>query len=352
MNKKKVMVLFGGPTMEYYAACKAVGNAIDYIDTEKYDVIKVGITQDGKWFLTNASSTEIRDGDAWMARDDNRSASLLPERGTHKLLILNNDNTYENIDIDVAFPIIAGYGGEDGRLQGLFDLADIPYVGSGLFSSAACMDKEITAVFSDLCNLRRPEFTIVHKKDFHKDFDCSKAIPFGYPAFVKPARGGTSVGVARVENDNEFISAMEDSFKYDDKNIIEEEIRGDEIKVAVLGNDNLQYGAICKLTVKPGTINSYEAKQEGYTHKEMPAKLPKALEDEIFKNTEKIYKKLGCKGLARVDFFTNEKGELYFNEINTMPGLGISSLYSRMFEAAGWDFSDLLSQLIETAFTK
>lgn len=353
MEKKKVLLLFGGPSMEYYAACKAVGNLVDYIEDEKFDVKKIGITQQGKWFLTNATSEEIKDGDAWAQKDDNVRAFLLPERDTNSILVLNGDNTFETLPIDVIFSLVVGYGGEDGKLQGLFDLSNIPYVGSGLLASAIGMDKEITRIFADLCNLKQPQCTIIKKEEYIPEkINYEELVPFGYPAFVKPANGGTSVGVSKVTNEKELIDAIEESFKYDNKTLIEQEIAGSEVKVAVLGNETLEFGSLCKITTESGVFNNYEAKQIGQTTKEIPAKFDDSLKQEILRQTESIYHLMGCAGCARVDFFLTEENEIYFNEINTVPGLGKTSIFAKMFEDAGLSYEKMLTKLINTAFEK
>lgn len=353
MEKKKVLLLFGGPSMEYYAACKAVGNLVDYIEEDKFDVLKIGISQEGKWFLTKATANQIKDGDAWIQREDNVPAFLLPERDANSILILNSNNTFEKLPIDVIFSLVVGYGGEDGKLQGLFELSNIPYVGSGLLASAIGMDKEITRIFADLCDLKQPDCTIITKKEYLSGIDEYKTlVPFGYPAFVKPANGGTSVGVSKVTNDEELIDALAESFKYDDKTLIEEEITGSEVKVAVLGNNELEFGSLCKITTESGIFNNYEAKQIGQTTKEIPAKFDDSLKQEILRQTEKIYRLVGCAGFARVDFFLTEENEIYFNEINTVPGLGKTSIFSIMFEDAGLPFGKMLTKLINTAFEK
>lgn len=352
MDRKKVLLLFGGPSMEYYAACKAVGNLVDHIEADKFDVTQIGITQEGKWYLTKATSEEIKDGDSWAAREDNIPAFLLPERDANSILVLNEDKTYSTLPIDVIFSLVVGYGGEDGKLQGLFDLSNIPYVGSGLLASAVGMDKEITRIFADLCGLKQPECVIITKDEYTPDMDPEKLVPFGYPAFVKPANGGTSVGVSKVENESQLRDAMDESFKYDDKTLIEQEISGSEVKVAVLGNDKLEFGSLCKITTESGIFNNYEAKQIGQTTKEIPAQFDESLTQEILRQTEAIYHTMGCAGFARVDFFLNEDNEIYFNEINTVPGLGKSSIFSIMFEDAGLDYSSMLTKLINTAFEK
>lgn len=348
-EKKNVMTIFGGHSMEYYAGCRAFGDAIGNIDREIFNVIKVGITPDGQWLLTDATTEEIKDGDAWLKRSDNRPAFITPIYGNNDLIILEGDK-YTTVHIDIAFPLIAGYGGEDGRIQGLLDLAGIPYVGSGMLASACGLDKEITRMFADLCGLKQPECVILRKTDYRKDHtDLQSFIYFGYPVFVKPANGGTSVGITRACNEKELAAGIEEAFLFDDKILIEQQITGTEIKVAVMGNQQLEFGALCQLEVPEGAINDYETKQTSVSKKTIPAELDQDLAAEFIRQSEQIYKKLDCRGLARVDFFLTKDGQIYFNEINTVPGLGEHSIYSIMFEKTGVGFKEMLTKLIFTA---
>ena len=351
MEKINVAVIFGGHTMEYYAGCKAYSSAIANIDAEKFNVIKVGISPEGEWFLTEATADEIRDGESWLKRSDNKPAFFTPVRNNHALMVLEDDGKFSKVAVDVAFPLIAGYGGEDGRIQGMLDMAEIPYVGSGMVSSACGLDKALTRIFADRCGLKQPECVIVNKKDFDEGkLNFRELIHFDYPVFVKPANGGTSVGVTRAVNEQELIESMKEGFKYDDKNLIEEQITGTEIKVAVLGNDEIEFGAICEIEMPEGAINDYETKQTSISKKTIPAVLDKDVEEKIKEQSAAIYKELNCRGFARIDFFLTHDKELYFNEINTVPGLGEKSIYSIMFNKAGVSFKDLLTKLIYTAF--
>lgn len=348
MSRKNIMVIFGGTGMEYHAGCKAYSDVIENIDTGVFNVIKLGITQQGKWFLTNASSEEIKDGISWTKRTDNIQAFISPGINKKTVTIIK-EGCYHSIPVDVAFPLIAGYGGEDGRLQALLDLADIPYIGSGMISSACGLDKELTRMFADICGLKQPQCVIIHKSDFEKEeLDYDNLIPFEYPVFVKPANGGTSVGVTRATSSEELVKALSEGFKYDDKNLVEEEVRGTEIKVALLGNHDIQVGSLCQIRLPEGSINDYETKQNSVSEKTIPAGIDENITKEIKQQAENIYKKMGCRGFARVDFFLTESGQIYFNEINTIPGLGRKSIYSQMFENAGISYGDMIKKIIAT----
>jgi len=349
MGKKNILTIFGGQGMEYYAGCKAFGDAIGKIDREKFNVIELGITPEGKWLLTNASSDEIKDGKSWIKREDNKEAFITPVYGDHNLTYIDNGE-YKKIHIDAVFPLIAGYGGEDGRIQGMLEISGIPYVGSGMMASACSLDKEMTRIFAEFCELKQPECVILKKEDFENNVDVDKLISFGYPVFVKPANGGTSVGITRVDNKKDLSDAIATAFKYDNKILIEQQIVGTEIKVSILGNKNLTFGALCELELPKGEINDYETKQNSISKKTIPAEIEESLANEFMRQAGAIYHRLGCRGFARVDFFLTADKQIYFNEINTVPGLGENSIYSIMFNKAGVSFKDLLTKLIYTAF--
>ena len=351
MKKKKLLVIFGGRSMEYYAACKSVAGVVDYIDRELFEVLQIGVTYDGEWFLTKATSEEIYDGESWKKRSDNKPAIVSPVRDAGEIIILDGEEVKKE-SIDVIFPLICGYSGEDGRLQGLLDLSNIPYVGSGVAASANSMDKEYTRHFADACGLKQPACVIVHKDNFNID-DVDRQITFGYPVFVKPATGGTSVGVGLASNKEELEKALIESFKFDDKALIEEEIKGTEIKISVLEEEKgLTIGAICEIFIEEGVVNDYETKQTKSSVKKIPAELDPDVEAELIRQAKAVFTELGCKGFARVDFFLTPEKEIVFNEINTVPGLGKGFIYSVMFEKTGMEFTDLLTKLINSAFLK
>ena len=164
--KKKVLILFGGPSMEYYAACKAYAGFIDYVDRDLFDVVQIGITPEGEWLLTDATSEDIFDGEAWMKKEGNKKAIITPIKDEHCIYVFDGDKYYTE-HVDVAFPYVVGYGGEDGRIPGLLDLANIPYVGSGVAASACSIDKELTRLFADACNLKQPECSIISKDEYY-----------------------------------------------------------------------------------------------------------------------------------------------------------------------------------------
>ena len=351
MEKETVLVIFGGHNTEYYASCDSVGGMLDHLDGELFNILKLGVTEEGDWLLTEAASSEIGDGKTWLKRKDNRKAVITPIRGKRAVTVFDGKGKTEEVPVDCVFPLISGYGGEDGTLQGLLELADIPYVGSKVASSACAMDKQLTRIFAQRCGVKQPKCLILYRNDWDKQADSLQdMIGFGFPVFVKPASLGSSVGVSRVDRGEDLRSAVEEAFLYEDKILIEEGILGSEIKVAVLGNEDLDMGAICEITLPEGTVNDYEAKHVHFSSvRKIPAELDQTLEHRVRRQAEDIYRTLDCRGFARVDFFLDKKGELYFNEINTVPGIGEHSIFALMFEKKGIPLREVLTRLIRLA---
>ena len=338
--KKNVLVIFGGDSNEYYVSCKSAADVLENIDNMLFNVFALGITLDGQWILTGASVDEIRDGHLWIKNVNNRRAIISPERNSG--IIIFDKEKVVSIYLDCVFPLIHGYSGEDGKLQGLLELAGVDYVGSGVCASANSMDKSVTGVFADLCNIKRPTCKIVSENDF-KGNGTTKIEQFNlkYPVFV--------------DDDMKIESAMKEAFLYDDKILIEQGITGKEIKVAILEDSKEQkliIGELCEITVPNGEMNDYDTKYVNHSSvKKIPANIDNKKAEIIKKQAIKIFRELGCSGFARVDFFLDEEGEVYFNEINTIPGIGKNSIYSLMFDKVGISFTELLTKLINSSFT-
>ena len=304
MKKKTVLVIFGGCSSEYYVSCISAAGILSHIDINTFEVITIGITLNGQWILTEATAEQIRDGREWTKHNNNRPAIISPERDKKEILIFEG-NMISNKPIDCVLPLIHGFGGEDGKLQGLLELANIPYVGSGVASSANSMDKAITGIFSDFCNLKRPASKVLCSDEF--DQNAENCISMEYPIFVKPANAGSSVGVSKVTNDTELVPAIEDAFLYDNKVMVEQGISGKEIKVALLEDvdkKEIVVGALCELTVPDGGVNDYDTKYVKHSsEKKIPAEIEESLGTLIKRQAVEIFKALDCKGFARADFF-------------------------------------------------
>lgn len=358
-NKKELLVIFGGASPEHEVSCASAASLIGAISNTKYNIHCLGITKEGNWILTKASTEEIGDATSWLSHKDNRKAILSPDRRDHGLLVFD-ENGFHPLHIDVVFPIIHGETGEDGELQGLLEIAGIPYVGSGVCASACSMDKSVTVHFARLCGLRCPEYFSCACTDFLSDPQAvvaqvvahfRKALGQVFPLFVKPASTGSSVGISKVNNEEELLNALHVAAQYPGHLIVEENIVGKEIKVAVLGQDqDIAVGEICEIVVTNGIFNDFKLKyQSGGSHKKIPADLPEAVAQELKQNAMDIYHSLGCRGFARVDFFVKEDNTVIFNEINTVPGFTRGSIYSLMFEKAGLSYEALIEKLISLA---
>lgn len=359
-SRKNVLLVFGGTTAEYIESCGMAAAVLNVISKEKYNVYCMGISKEGEWMLTSASSNEIADSELWLKKGNNKRAIISPDK-TQKGILILEDGKYDFISIDVAFPVIPGELGEDGKLPGLFEMAGIPYVGSNLCASACSLDKIITMMFVDSCNIKRPKFFTCNKNDFISNEkkvinDCiaffNAKIGYAFPLMVKPVTGGSSIGLSKVYDENELLQAIKKAVEYSDRVIIEETIESSDLKVGVLEmKDSILIGDICEIVLEKNDFFSREKKENGALIKRcIPAPLSPEKEALVRQYALDIYKKIGCKGYARVDFLLKKNGEIYFNEINTSPDIRPhSAAYPHMFERQGFVFEDIVDILIKTA---
>ncbi len=351
MEKKTIVIIFGGHSAEYYVSCMSAANVISNIDLDKYNIEKLGVTEDGKWILTQASAEEIHDGVTWLNREDNCSAVISPNRNAQALLILEEGTVIER-KIDGVFCVIHGTDGEDGKVQGLLELANIPYVGCGIAASAIGFDKALTKDIVATTGIPQADFWIVREQSFEKEDINRISAYFGdvYPLFVKPARAGSSVGVSKVNCKEELEAAIATGFTVDNKLLVEKGIIGRELEIAVLGTKEPKASSIGEILAH-GEFYTYDSK---YNDNESRTRVVDDIAPEISEAMKdaalKIYKRLECEGLSRVDFFLQENGEFIFNEINTLPGFTSISMYSQLWEHDGISYKELITCLIEDAF--
>ena len=356
---KNVLIVFGSMTPEHDLSCISAATILENIDRENYNPIPVGITNDGKWFYTESTTDEIRSAVDWEKSPTNKKAMLDIDHGSGQLLVFEEDGTVTKMPVDCVFARIAGNTGEDGKLQGLFELAGIPYVGCGVMSSACSMDKAISYLFADSIGMRRPMTQNVTAKEYLADkegtIEAIKAdlgARAGYPIFVKPVSTGSSVGISKVHNEEELRPALDEAFSFGEKVVLEEGIVGSEIKVALLGNDEPVIGALCELNAN-GDFNDFETKYVAKSSsKKIPAEFDPETEKMIKDGALAIYRALECRGFSRIDFFLTEDNQLVFNEINSMPGFQPTSIYSLMLNEVGISYTEIISRLIELAFEK
>lgn len=351
MNKIKVCVLFGGISPEHEVSLRSAESVLNHISPEKYDIFPVGITKQGNWlYFQNKNYALLPDG-SWENDPMNRPAILSPARG-QGLMIMDEEHVREQT-IDVVFPVLHGENGEDGAMQGLLQMAGIPYVGPHVAESAVAMDKTLTKLVADNANVSQAAWKLVHAKELPSRLDevvCDIQNRFNYPVFVKPAGTGSSVGVSKANNEHQLREALLRAAAYDNKILVEEFIHGREIEVAVMGNDN-PVASICGEIDSGADFYDYDAK---YITDTSVAYIPARIDDDVAEKVRelavKVYSAIGCVGLSRVDFFvTYGENRVVFNEINTMPGFTSISMYPKLFEASGIPYSKLIDELIKLA---
>ncbi len=352
MSKKTIAVLFGGQSSEHIVSCMSAANVIDQIDTLRYDILLIGITEAGRWLRAD-SVEDIRSG-AW--RESRVEAVISPD-ATEKCVILTENGESRRIPIDVAFPILHGPYGEDGTVQGLFEMARIPYVGCGVLSSAVSMDKLYTKLIVSTLKIRQAAYVPVLAWRLKKDPDAivsqiEQSLP--YPVFVKPANAGSSRGITKAENRQQLLEGLKEASGHDTKILVEEAISGHEIECAVLGGgDKPVLSSGVGEILAAADFYDFDAK---YFNEEsctvIDPELPGDSAERVRKAAEQIFNAVDGYGLARVDFFVKEDGEIVFNEINTMPGFTAISMYPMLWEARGLSKRILIDRLITLAFER
>ena len=355
MEQKTVAVLFGGVSSEHEVSRLTAASVLENIDRQQWKPLPVGITREGRWFLCHEGITPaaIADG-SWEKDPGLRHAILSPDREHHGLLLLDGAGWWR-VRVDVIFPALHGKNGEDGAVQGLAQLAGIPYVGCGIASSAVCMDKALTKTILTAAGIPNAAWFPVVRED-RQDSAIAAAVDqrLGWPVFVKPARAGSSVGVSRAEDAAGLSAALDTAFREDGKVILEEAIRGAEVECAVLGNQGeiLPSPQLGEIVPKRG-LYDYEGKYlDGSTDLYIPARIPKEQTEAIRQAAAAAYRALGCDGLARVDFFALPDGGYILNEVNTLPGFTSISMYPKLMTAAGMSYPELLNRRLRLAMER
>ncbi|MFD9891983.1 D-alanine--(R)-lactate ligase [Amycolatopsis sp. NPDC059027] len=340
MTRVKVGILFGGSCEEHPVSLKSAREVAKSLDTGKYEPFWIGISQSGSWTLCDSADGEIGDG---------RPALLSPDPAVGGLLVLDHGK-YEEIRLDLVLPVLHGRFGEDGAIQGLLELSGIPYAGCDIQSSAVCMDKSLAYAVARAAGIATPKFWTVTPGE---TFDLSQLT---YPVFVKPARSGSSFGVSKVNCEEEFPKALETARQFDSKVLIEEAVVGSEVGCAVLGNDpDLTTGEVDRIALSHGFFKIHqETDPESGSENSTPI-VPADIRAEtralVQETAKAIYRAFGCGGLARVDMFLTESGEVVLNEVNTLPGLTSYSRYPRMMAAAGLPMAEVIDRLVSLTLT-
>lgn len=346
MEKKTVAVLFGGQSSEHVVSCMSAANIVEQIDTDTYNLLLIGITEEGRW-LKAPSLDSIRDG-SW--KESCEEAVILPD-ATKKCALIKRGTSWQEVPVDVAFPVLHGLYGEDGTVQGLFELARIPYVGCGVLASAVSMDKLYTKIVVDDLGIRQAAYEPVMKEQLSSMDEVVNRIEarFSYPVFIKPSNAGSSKGVSKAENREGLVKGLLEAACHDRKILVEETITGREVECAVFGGGNVPVEASGVGEIL-AAADFYDFDAKYYNEESrtvVDPELPGNAAETIRSNAAAIFKAVDGYGLSRVDFFVKEDGEVVFNEINTLPGFTAISMYPMLWEARGVDKKRLVNRLIE-----
>ena len=351
MAKLNVCVLFGGMSPEHDVSLRSAESVLNNMDTEKYNIFPVGIGKDGDWILYGSTDYSKLPTGQWLNCPENRRAAISPIRG-QGLLIFEGDNVIREM-IEVVFPVLHGENGEDGSVQGLLQLAGIPFVGPHVAASAVSMDKTLTKLVADNAGVKQAAWQLVRASEVRSHMEqivTRLEGKFTYPMFVKPAGTGSSVGVSKAPDREGLIRALTHAAQFDTKILVEEFIHGREVEVAVMGNES-PVASVCGEIDSGADFYDYDAKYVTDTSVAyIPARIPADVEEFVREEAVKIYSAIGCQGLSRVDFFvTYEDNRVVFNEINTLPGFTSISMYPKLFAASGIPYSQLIDNLLKLA---
>lgn len=355
MDKIRLALIFGGQSSEHEVSCVSAATVAGILDRDKYEITFIGITKDGHWILVE-NEDEIADR-RWEEDIKSAARAIISPDTNHKLIIERGD-AFELKSIDVAFPVLHGLFGEDGTIQGLFEMAHIPYVGCGHLSSAITMDKFFTKIVADSIGVEQAKFVGVRAYEI-KDDGMQKVVERieaerEYPMFVKPSCAGSSKGITKAHNRDELIAGLKIAADNDSKILVEESISGREIECAVFGYGDDAFATGVGEIVAAAEFYDFDAKYNNEDSKTIvDPELPEGKRDEIREKALKIFKACDGFGFSRVDFFLeNGTNRVVFNEINTIPGHTAISMYPMLMKAAGYDMADYVDKLIEMSYKR
>jgi len=349
MKKIRVAIIAGGRSSEHPISCISASGVLAAIDRSKFEPILFGITQSGTWI-------DMRQSDFERGSD---GLSYVPEGGEKLIVDIHGIKDSKGIDlgIEIAFPLLHGAYGEDGTIQGLFEMAGIAYVGSGVLASAVAMDKSFAKpIYADF-GLKVADGITVHRDNWNKskDLEIAKIRALGFPIFIKPARSGSSRGTSKVKDESEISAALDDAFNYDPRVLVEAAVVGREIECAVLEIDSVATASVLgEVRVHPPhEFYDFEAKYlDGSTTFDIPANLAEPIASAISQAAITAFEALGCEGLARVDFFLSEDNQIIINELNTMPGFTPTSVFPALWEKTGRSYSQIITILLDSALSR
>lgn len=358
MSKKNIAVIFGGQSSEHEVSCISVVTVAGAINKDQYDITYIGITKEGHWLYTKDLES-IQDG-TWESSD---TEAIISPDATKKEVILSGPDGVKTKKIDVIFPVLHGMYGEDGTIQGLFELAKIPYVGCGVLASAAGMDKVYTKIIVDDLDVAQAEYVLVRAVDVEQSEQDASIMDtqvarveakLSYPVFIKPSKAGSSQGVSKAHNREELIAGLKIAAKHDTKILVERNIIGREIECAVLGSaGNVKASGVGEI-LAAAEFYDFDAKYNNAESKTvLSPELPEGKTDEIREAAKKIFTALDGYGLSRVDFFLEkDTNRVVFNEINTLPGFTSISMYPMLWNEAGLGLEELVEKQIQLALQR
>ena len=347
MERKRIAVLFGGRSSEHDVSLETAAAFMERVDRTVYEVVPVWIEREsGAWNIMEdgvpAERTVQRLEGAPRVR-----AALSPDCFVRGLVLLEGANALRVVRLDAALPLLHGKNGEDGTVQGAFELSGIPVIGCGAECSALCMDKRLAHVVAGAAGVPSPHSVLVIRQDFERAGVPSDAASVGFPCFVKPVRAGSSIGISLVERASELETALRLAFEHDDEAIVEEHVKGSEVGVAVVERrGELLCGEPDEIELAGGFFDFHEKYSLETSSIHVPARISKEERDEVSMLARRVFRALGCRGFARVDFFRDADGRLLFNEVNTVPGLTAHSRFPMMMGAAGWTFERSVSEIL------
>ena len=353
MSKLRVGIIFGGRSAEHEVSLQSARNIVDALDRSRFEPILIGIDKAGHWHLNDTSGFLLNEENPALIalNQSNRELAVVPGKASQQLVETASQATLEHVD--VIFPIVHGTLGEDGCLQGLLRMADLPFVGSDVLGSAVCMDKDISKrLLRDAGIAVTPFITLNRRTAARTTFEQARQ-KLGVPMFVKPANQGSSVGVSKVSSEAEYQAAVELALGFDEKVLVESAVKGREIECAVVGNENPIASGCGEIVVRDG-FYSYDSKyiDDQAAQVVVPADISVEDSERIRALAIEAFETLGCAGLARVDVFLTDEGEVLINEINSLPGFTRISMYPKLWQAAGMSYSELVSRLIELALER
>lgn len=362
-DKIRIALVFGGRSSEHAVSCATAASVLEALDRDRYEVVPVGIAKDGHWVLAPDDPEPLRLAPGHVPEVDGTSASVIvPTSATDRTLVVHEPGQPPRTlgEVDVVFPLLHGPFGEDGTIQGLLDLADVRYVGSGVAASAVMMDKAMMKTVLAAAGLPVGPYVVVTDKEWRRDPAAAMDAVHGlsWPVFVKPARAGSSMGITRVTDPEALQAAIEAAREHDPKVVVEAAVAGREIECGVLegrGTDGPRTSELGEcIVVANHDFYDFDAKYLAAedVRLQTPAEVPSEVASRIREMAATAFAAAGCEGLARVDFFLTGSGEVLVNEVNTMPGFTPSSMFPRMWAATGVSYPELIDELVALALQR